>query len=123
MRGDGLRLQDILEACAIIRRYTPSSRDDFDASFPLSTHILFHIQVIGEAVSHVSQSVRNRHPDVPWKAVARMRNIIAHVYFGIDWDEVWRVACHDIAIFEAQIEGVLRTLQDSDLDGTPPKQG
>lgn len=118
MRGDRLRLLDILEACAIIRQYTPPSRAKFDSDFPLRTHILFHIQVIGEAVSNVSESLRNQHPDIPWKAVSRMRNIIAHVYFGIDWDEVWRVACHDIAIFEAQIKDALGKLANPDEDGS-----
>lgn len=39
-----------------------------------------------------------------------MRNIIAHVYFGIDWDQVWQVACHDIPALKAQIMAVLNSL-------------
>jgi len=91
----------------VIRQYTPTSREHFDADFPLRTHILFHIQIIGEAASRVSQALCSQYPDVPWKAVARMRNIIAHVYFGIDWDEVWHVACHDITPLETRLREIL----------------
>lgn len=117
MRADRLRLLDIIEACGVIREYTPASREQFDADFPLRSHILFHIQVIGEAVSRVSQALRDQYPDIPWKAVSRMRNIIAHVYFGIDWDEVWRVACHDILPFEARIREILADLPSDDGGG------
>jgi uncharacterized protein with HEPN domain len=117
MRGDRLRPQDILEACNVIQEYTPESRGQFDADPPLRSHIPFHIQVIGEAVSNLSQALRDRYPHVPWKSIARMRNIIAHVYFGIDWEEVWQVACHDISDFKAQIEAILASLPpDQDTD-------
>ena len=39
-----------------------------------------------------------------------MRNIIAHVYFGIDWDEAWQVTCQDISTFKSQIEVILASL-------------
>lgn len=118
MRGDRLRLQDILDACEVIQEYTPESREQFDADPPLRSHILFHIQIIGEAVANVSQPLRDRHPEVPWKPIARMRNIIAHVYFGIDWDEVWQVAYRDIAPFKSQIEAILATLPDDADDAS-----
>jgi len=49
MRGDRFRLSDILDACKVIQSYTPESRTEFDANPPLRSHILFHIQIIGEA--------------------------------------------------------------------------
>ncbi len=107
MRGDHLRLLDILDACEVILQYTPELHRAFDEDPPLRSHILFHIQIIGEATSKLSQSLRDRYPDVPWKSIARMRNLIAHVYFGIDWNEVWQVACRDIAPLKAQIEAIL----------------
>jgi uncharacterized protein with HEPN domain len=39
-----------------------------------------------------------------------MRNIIAHVYFGIDWDEVWQVAVRDVAVLKPQIQAILAAL-------------
>jgi len=110
LRGDRLRLLDILDACRVILQYTPASQDQFDADPPLRSHILFHIQIIGEATSKLSQPLRDKHPDIPWKSIARMRNLIAHVYFGIDWNEVWQVACRDIPLLTTQIESVIASL-------------
>jgi uncharacterized protein with HEPN domain len=98
---------DILDACKVILQYTPESRRTFDEDPPLRSHILFHIQIIGEAASKLSQPLRERYPDIPWKSIARMRTLIAHVYFGIDWNEVWQVAYRDIALLKAQIEAIL----------------
>ena len=39
---------------------------------------------IGEAVNALSQDVRQRHPDVPWSDMARMRDLIGHHYYKLD---------------------------------------
>ena len=110
MRSDRLRLKDILDAIAIIEQHTPASRAQFDADFPIRTLLLFHIQVIGEAISRVSQPLRDANPDIPWKPIARMRNIIARVYFGIDWNEVWQVVRNDIPALKIRIQAILDSL-------------
>jgi len=115
MRSDRLRLQDILDSITAIQRHTPATRQQFDADEPVRSHILLHVQIIGEAVSNLSQTLRDNNPQVPWKPIMRMRNIIAHVYFGIDWNEVWRVATSDVAVLRPQIEMILASLPP----GTP----
>jgi uncharacterized protein with HEPN domain len=110
MRGDRLRLQDILDAIEVITEYAAISRQEFDADPPVRSHILFHIQIIGEAVSRLSQEVRDLNPQVPWTSIASMRNVIAHIYFGIDWDEVWQVAQNDAPALKPRIQAILASL-------------
>lgn len=74
MRGDRLRLQDILDPIAVIQHDTPPSRQQFDTSAPIRSHILLHIQIIGEAASNLSQTLRDQNPQVPWRPIIRMRN-------------------------------------------------
>ena len=62
MRDDALRLQDILDAIAAIQRHVPATRQDFDANEPVRSHILLHIQIIGEVASRLSQTLRDRFP-------------------------------------------------------------
>ena len=112
MRSDPLRLQDILDAIAAIQRHTPAARAEFDAAEPIRSHILLHVQIIGEAASKLSEPLRADNPQVPWKSIMRMRNIIAHVYFGIDWNEVWQVAVRDVSALRLQIEGILASLPE-----------
>ena len=110
MRGDRLRLLDILEAIAVIQQDRPGTRAEFDADPPIKSHILLHTQIISEAASKVSQSLRDQNPQEPWKPIMRMRNIIAHVYFGIDWNEVWQVAVRDIPDLKVMIESIVASL-------------
>jgi uncharacterized protein with HEPN domain len=110
MRGDRLRLMDILDAIAVIERDTPPTRQQFDASPPIKSHILLHTQIIGEAASMLSQELRDQNPQIPWRPIIRMRNIIAHIYFGIDWNEVWLVAVRDLPNLKPQIEAILASL-------------
>jgi uncharacterized protein with HEPN domain len=107
MRSDPHRLQDILDAIAAIQRHTPATREEFNATEPIRSHILLHVQIIGEAASKLSQQLRDDNPQVPWKSIMRMRNIIAHVYFGIDWNEVWQVAVRDVSPLGIQIQAIL----------------
>lgn len=46
--------------------------------------ILFKFIVIGEATKRVSLEFREAHPDIPWKAMAGLRDVIAHQYDNID---------------------------------------
>ena len=110
MRPDELRLQDILDAIAAIQRHTPGTRAEFDASEPIRSHVLLQVQIIGEAATRLSQNLRDDNPQIPWKSIMGMRNIIAHVYFGIDWNEVWQVAVIDVAVLKSQIEAILASL-------------
>ena len=50
------------------------------------------LEVIGEAAKQVPNEVRERHPDVPWKQMAGMRDHLIHGYFGIDANIVWETA-------------------------------
>jgi uncharacterized protein with HEPN domain len=113
MRGDGLRLHDILDAIAAIERHTPASRKEFDSAEPIRSHILLHVQIIGEAASKLSEQLRTDHPQVQWKSIMRMRNIIAHVYFGIDWNEVWQVAVRDVPALKIQIEAIVASIPEA----------
>lgn len=65
MRTDRLRLQDILEACEVIQQYTPEQRSQFDADPPVRSHILFHIQVIGEPSPTCPAHCAKRIPKYP----------------------------------------------------------
>lgn len=110
MRSDALRLQDILDAIAAIERHTPATREAFNNSEPIRSHILLHVQIIGEAASRLSPQIRIDNSQVPWKSIMAMRNIIAHVYFGIDWNEVWQVAVRDAPVLKLQVEKILASL-------------
>jgi uncharacterized protein with HEPN domain len=65
------------------------SRQDYDRDTALRLALTHLIQVIGEAARRVSLQFRERHPEIPWDAIAGMRSKIVHDYMNVDEDIVW----------------------------------
>jgi uncharacterized protein with HEPN domain len=63
--------------------------------------------IIGEAASKVTEGTRQRYPDIPWVGTIDVRNIIAHEYFRINLDIIWRTIAHDLPSLKEQIQEVL----------------
>lgn len=69
MRADRDRLTDVLEAIERIERHTSGGREVFDADELVQVWVVRHLQIIGEAVSHLSQELHTQYPDVPWRSI------------------------------------------------------
>jgi uncharacterized protein with HEPN domain len=107
MRDDQSRLADMLEAIARIERYSHVEKEVFERDELIQTWMVYNIQIIGEAVSQLSEDICAAHADIPWRAIAAMRNAIVHAYFRVDLDEVWSVIQNDLPGLKARIEAVL----------------
>lgn len=107
MRDDRARLQDILEAVERIERYAKKGRDAFQSDELIQTWMVHHILLIGEAAAQVSPELRSSHPEVPWRQIVAMRNLLVHAYFAVDLDEVWRVVERDIPRLKGQVSALL----------------
>ncbi len=110
MRYDKERLQDILEAIEEIEKYAGQGREAFDGDELIQKWMIHHVQLIGEAVSKLPGALRKRHPEVPWRRIIAMRNILVHDYFGIDLNEVWSVVEHDLPDLKRKVEAIVQEL-------------
>ena len=54
------------------------------------------IEIIGEAARYISDDTKNTFPDIAWKEIAGLRNILVHEYFGIDAELIWQIVTIDI---------------------------
>jgi uncharacterized protein with HEPN domain len=63
--------------------------------------------VIGEAATRVSPTTRSKHPEVPWKDIAGMRDRLIHDYQSVDLDELWKTAKVDVPVLSDQIRAIL----------------
>ena len=68
------------------------------------------LEIIGEAVSKIDDTFKTRHPEVPWRKIRGLRNIVAHVYWDVDYDIIWHVVTMDVPVLKQQVETLLRTL-------------
>jgi uncharacterized protein with HEPN domain len=109
VRSGRAYLLDILEAIAHIERYRTATREPFDADERTQVWMVNRLQIIGEASRKLSDSFRNRHPEVPWREIIGMRHILVHGYFEIDPDIVWNAVTESVPQLKQQVEAALST--------------
>jgi len=66
-----------------------------------------NLEIIGEAVKNIPDEVKKGNPDVEWKKIAGLRDILIHVYFGIDVEVVWDIVKNKIPKLKEKIEEIL----------------
>ena len=76
--------------------------------------IVRQIEIIGEATKNLSESIRKKYPEVPWKDMAGMRDKLIHHYFGVDFDSVWETAENDIPTLKTKIQKIIELEEIND---------
>lgn len=90
-----LRLQDILEASLQIESYLMGF--DFEAFVQdrrTVDAVTRNLEIIGEAVKYLPDEVTALRPEIPWRAIAGFRDILAHGYFRTEDSIIWDAATH-----------------------------
>jgi uncharacterized protein with HEPN domain len=65
--------------------------------------------IIGEATKRLSPGFKAQHPDISWKQIAGMRDVLTHDYDEVDLDEVWAVINEDLPHLLNYIEPLVST--------------
>ncbi|MFO7846481.1 DUF86 domain-containing protein [Rhodohalobacter sp.] len=111
-RKPDVYLQDILESIEHIQKFLGGvSEDEFYENVEKQDAVLRRLEIIGEAVKHLPEEVREDHPDIPWRQIAGMRDIIIHEYFGVTLNMVWIVATDDILDLKTKVEEIIKSNQ------------
>lgn len=75
----------------MIARTASVERAAFFSDDLLYDAVIRRIEIIGEAVKQLPESMTNRRPDIEWQQIGRFRDKVAHHYFGPDEDIIWEV--------------------------------
>ena len=90
-------IHDMIRSCEKVGTWTRGlDRDAFIADDMLRDAVLRNLQLIGKAAARVPDAIRKAHPEIPWRAVAAIRNRLARGYPGPDIDALWPVVRDDI---------------------------
>lgn len=109
MKDDRVYLQHILDALLRILEYTSlGGWETFRSDKKSQDAVVRNLEIIGEAVKHLSNPLRERMQDIPWKKIAGMRDELIHEYFGVDMGIVWKVIENEIPKLKVKIEQLLQ---------------
>jgi uncharacterized protein with HEPN domain len=105
---DALYLRHILDAIQKIERYAEVGHDEFIAESLRHDAVIRQLEIVGEAAKRLSPQVLSRSPDVPWRQVAGMRDVLIHDYMGVDLERVWNVLQQDLPSMRRAVEELLK---------------
>jgi uncharacterized protein with HEPN domain len=112
LTSDRVRLQHILDAAKrIVVISRGRSRHDVEDDLVLPFALLALLQIIGEAARHVSDEYQEEHSEIDWKGMTGLRNRLAHAYFDVDYDVLYKVIQEDIPPLISTIENLLDQLR------------
>ena len=101
---------DMIGFCERVLDYTAGlDKDVFVASPMPYDATLRNLELIGEAAAQIPETVRDAHPEIPWRAIIGTRNRLAHAYLHIDDDIVWTLIVDAVP----ELLAALRTLRDT----------
>lgn len=112
-----LYLEDILVCATKILRYTQGMNcEEFVADEKTYDAVLRNLQIIGEAVKNIPTQIRQKHPEVEWRKIAGLRDILAHTYFSLENDILWDIVQNKISTLIEQIEQMLLKVKEDRID-------
>ena len=95
----------ILESIDLIEEYSKNATQaQFLKKPSMQDAIIRSLEIIGESVKNLPNSFRDKHPDIPWKKMAGMRDILIHEYFDVDLILAWKVVQHELPKIKTKLQ-------------------
>lgn len=107
VKDDRVYLGHIREAIQDIKQYAAVGRDGFMVDRMCQDAVIRKLEIIGEAVKHLSDRTKELCPAIPWRRIAGMRDRLAHDYFGVDLSLVWVVIERELPSLLTAVEELL----------------
>ncbi len=106
-----LFLNDILEAVQKIEGYKEESLETLLQTPMRADAITLNLLIIGEAAGKIPEPARASHPEVPWRQIVGLRNVIAHQYFHLDLEIIWDVIENELTTLKRAVTDMLDNLE------------
>lgn len=112
-RDNALFLKDILAAIESIEKFVDGmTLDEFKKDDKTSSAVIRKFEIIGEATKHIPEQIRDKHPEIPWKSIAGLRDRLIHAYFGIDHKLVWDAIKTELPKLKPKLREVIDSIEN-----------
>ena len=106
-RTDQEFLNDIREALHRTMLYVAGmSYESFVVDTKTQDAVIRNLEILGEATKNLSEELRAKYPNVPWRSMAGARDRLIHHYFGINLDIVWQIVTLELPQVASQLETI-----------------
>ncbi len=106
--GDRARLLHILQAIHYVNEFLADQPRHVLAEEPIVRFAVERqLEIIGEAVNHLSDDTKAAAPSIEWRKIVAFRNFVSHEYFGVDTELLWDIATHKLEPLEQAIRQLL----------------
>jgi len=103
-----LYLEDILTSTNKILKYSGNySYEELLKDEMRIDAIIRNFEIIGEASSNIPQEIRDKYPFIEWRNISDFRNVLAHEYFGIDYEIMWEIIRDKLPELQKGIQTIL----------------
>jgi uncharacterized protein with HEPN domain len=89
-------------------------RENFLNDDILKDACLTRLIVIGEYSTKVSDSTKEKFPEVEWQEMKVTRNFYVHTYGQINWELIWETICHYLPSLKIKIENIISLLENEE---------
>jgi len=112
-----LYLADIVECCERIAEYVQGATlDSFMTDRKTVDAVVRNFEIIGEAAKNLPVHIRDTQPEIDWKRIMRLRDLIAHHYFDINYQRVWGFTQTKLKDLEEAARAMLETSLETEAD-------
>ena len=99
-------IDDILAAADHLAEIVEAGRFNYDSNWLVRSAAERQVEIIGEAVANLSERLRTRRSDLPFRQARALRNIIAHDYGDVDYDLLWETISTSIPQFAEALAAI-----------------
>jgi len=101
-------ISHILESIILIEQYTENiSFEEFENDRKTIDAVIRNFEIIGEASNKLPEEFRKQYPEVPWRSIIGLRNVLIHDYLGVDIKAVWGNLKQELPLLKEQMQSIL----------------
>ena len=110
-----LFIKDIIASMESIEEFVGDmTLDELETNEMASSAVIRKFEIIGEAVKHIPNKIKEEHKGIQWKSMAGMRDRLIHAYFGIDYKLVWAAIKNEIPKLKPKLKKLLSSLEEEE---------